>query len=179
MAKRRSIGRELHIGEIDDDELVIVLNSILPRSARFRPDEVEYRTMSDDSVLTLKYHDGKIIDAEVWPSMTSDFEREILEATEAALAHGDTAVYRWPMFSGRSVEGTWRYHDNFQIAPAPPEAPRPGELWAEHPFLVDFVFEKSSNQRIEQHRYARKATDLLLVLNLLLNTRITGGSPSL
>ena len=47
MPKRRSIGEQLHVGEIDDDELTIVLTDKLPRGAQFRPDEVEYRTMSD------------------------------------------------------------------------------------------------------------------------------------
>ena len=89
-------------------------------------------------------------------------------------AHGDVTVCRWTMFSGRPVEGSWRYRDEFQIVPAPPEAPRPGHLWgAEHPFLVDFAFQDSPNQQIQQLRYARKAADMLLVLNLLLNTQIT------
>jgi hypothetical protein len=38
---------------------------------------------------------------------------------------------------------------------------------------VDFVFENSPDQGIQRLRYPRKAADLLLVLNLLLNTRIT------
>jgi hypothetical protein len=174
MAQRRSIGAGLHIGEIDDDELIIILESKLPRSAQFRPGEVEYRTMSDDSVLTLKYQDGKIVDAEAWRAMTTDLEREICTEVDAALSQGDAAICRWTMFSGRPVEGTWRYRDDFQIVPAPLEAPRPGHLWgAEHPFLVDFVFKNSTDQRIQRLRYARKAADLLLVLNLLLNTRIT------
>ena len=174
MAKRRSIGAELHIGELDDEELVIALTGKLPRSAQFRPDEVEYRTISDNSVLTLKYRNGKIIDAEAWPAMTPDLEQEIRAEADAVLAQGNRAVYRWTMFSGKPVEGIWRYRDDFQIVPAPPEAPRPGELWVTgHPFLVNFVFKDSSNQRIQQLRCARRAADLLLVLNLLLNTTIT------
>jgi hypothetical protein len=75
MAKNRSIAIKLHIGEIDDDELTIILRAVLSRGAQFRSGEVEYRTMADETVLTLKYHGGKIIDAEAWPAMTPDVER--------------------------------------------------------------------------------------------------------
>jgi len=125
MANRRSLRTELYIGEIDDDELRITLKGKLPRSAQFRSDEVEYRTMSDDSVLTLKYRDGKIIDAEAWPTMTPELEQQIRTAIDAARVPGDVAICRWTMFSRRPVEGTWRYRDDFQIVPAPAEAPRP------------------------------------------------------
>jgi hypothetical protein len=37
-----------------------VLTSVLPRGAQFRPDEVEYRTMADEWVLSLHYRDGRI-----------------------------------------------------------------------------------------------------------------------
>jgi hypothetical protein len=173
MTKNRSIATKLHIGEIDDDELTIILRAVLSRGAQFRPGEVEYRTTADETVLTLKYHGGKIVDAEAWPAMTPDLERAISAAVDAGMIPGETTVSRWTMFSGKPVEGGWRYRDDFQIAPAPPDAPRPGELYAEHPFLVDFVFQSSPNWQIQQHRYARRAADLLLVLNLLLNTQIT------
>jgi hypothetical protein len=173
MSKNRSIGTELRVGKIDDDELTIILRNVLPRGAQFRPGEVEYRTAADETVLTLKYRNGKIVGAEAWPAMTPGLEQELCAAIDVGLAEGAAAICRWTMFSSKPVEGTWRYRDDFQIVPAPPEAPRPTELWAQHPFLVDFIFQTSLNWQIQQHRYARRAADLLLVLNLLLNTRIT------
>ena len=78
------------------------------------------------------------------------------------------------MFSSSPVEGTWRYRNELQIMPAPPEAPRPKVLFsALQPFLVDFAFQDSPNWQIRNIRYARKAADLMLVLNLFLNAHIS------
>jgi hypothetical protein len=71
LAGNRSIGTELHVGQIDDDELTIILGDKFPFRARLRPGEVEYRTMSDEAMLTLKYRDGKIIDAKLGPPCRS------------------------------------------------------------------------------------------------------------
>jgi hypothetical protein len=94
----------------------------------------------------------------------------VLDAPESA------KVARWTMFSSRPVEGSWRYHEQFQIVPAPADAPKPEELIAEHPFLVDFVFNDSSNWNIQRIRLGRRAADLMLVLNLLLTSHITAPS---
>jgi hypothetical protein len=177
VTKRRPMTDELHIGEVEDDELTMVLTSVLPRGAQFRPDEVEYRTMSDEWALSLQYREGKIIGAVAGPVMTPELEEQIRTEIERILltptAH---SVCRWTLFSSRPVQGYWRYRDQFQIVPAPPHAPRPTELIAEHPFILDFLFADSVDGRIRQHRYIRRASDLTLVLNLLLRPRIT--SPS-
>jgi hypothetical protein len=178
MAKLRAMTEELHIGEVDDEELRLVLQTVLPRCAQFRPDEVEYRTMADEWALTLQYGQGKIVRAVAGPAMTSEIEHRARTAIEQALlTSASRAVCRWTLFSGRAVEGCWRYRDQFQIVPAPPEAPRPTVLMADHPFVLDFVFEDSAEGRIRQLRYIRRAADLTLVLNLLLRSRIS--SPSM
>jgi hypothetical protein len=177
VAKRRWMTEELHIGEVDDGELQLVLSSVLPRGAQFRPDEVEYRTMADDWALSLQYRAGKIVSAVAGPAMTSELEDEIRRTVERALLTPTRSlVCRWTLFSGRPVEGYWRYRDQFQIVPAPPEAPRPRELIAEHPFILDFVFDDCVDFTVRNHRYIRRASDLKLVLNLLLRPRIR--SPS-
>jgi hypothetical protein len=96
------------------------------------------------------------------------------DSDRASTPHIDgTKVWRWTMFSRRPVEGHWRYRDQFQIVPAPPEAPRAKEIPAEHPFIVDFVFNDSPDYEVRQLRYTRKASDLTLLLSLLLVPRIT------
>jgi hypothetical protein len=167
----------LHIGEVDDDELSAVLMSVLPRGAQFRADEVEYRTMADEWALTLQYREGKIVRAVAGPAMTSELEEQIRTAIEQVLlTPTGIRICRWTLFSSRPVEGYWRHRDQFQIVPAPPEAPRSAELIAEHSFVLDFPFDDCADGRIRQHRYVRRATDLMLVLNLLLRQRIS--SPS-
>jgi hypothetical protein len=174
MAKFRVLTKELRIGEFDDDELTTVLTSVLPRGAQFRPNEVEYRTTADEWVLSLHYRDGRIEKATAGTAMTAEhLQRVQAEIARVLGSPASAKVARWTMFSSRPVEASWRYQEQFQIVPAPPEAPRPEELWAQHPFIVDFVFRGSPDWSIERIRYGRRAADLMLVLNLLLTSQIT------
>lgn len=176
---KKSIATDLHIGQVDDEELRIVLSSILPRSAQFRPDEVEYRTEKDAWALSLHYRNGKIVDATSGPAITSEIKNEIQRViNQEILGATGIKISRWTMFSGRIVEGKWRHGNDLQIVPAPPQAPRPLELMAEHPFIVDFPFAGSSNFIIEQFRYMKRARELTLMLNTFLSTRITSPTNS-
>jgi hypothetical protein len=133
--------------------------------------------MTDDLALRLQYKHGKIVGAVAGPAMTSELEEKINAEIQRVLLVPTTAkVCRWTMFSGRPVEGHWRYRDQFQITPAPPVAPRPNMLIAEHPFVLDFAFDNSADFRISQARYIRRASDLMLVLNLLLRQRISSST---
>src|SRR5207244_11939624 len=138
---------------------------VLPRGAQCRPDEVEYRTMADEWVLSLQYRDRKVISAFAGPAMTTELEEQVKSAiAEDILVSAGTKVWRWILFSSpRLVEGYWRYNDQFQIYPAPPDAPRARELFADHPFLLDFKFEDSSNFQIRQSRCVRRASAISLV----------------
>jgi hypothetical protein len=175
MPKRLSVSDASRVGSIPDDELTIVLGDILPRGAQFRTDEVEYRTPSDELALTLRYHNGSVVDAFTGPAMTVALESQIATAIDQQIiATRGPKVYRCVAFSTpRIVEGHWRYGDDFQILPAPREAPRPKELSADHPFLIDLSFNDSSNFSIRQLRYARRATEVSLILNLTLCTGVT------
>jgi hypothetical protein len=113
---------ELHIGEVDDDELSGVLTSVLPRGAQFRADEVEYRTMADEWALSLRYKEGKIVAAVAGPAMTLELEEQIYRAIERVLlTPTGPRICRWTLFSTLAVEGYWRYGDQLQILPAPPQ----------------------------------------------------------
>jgi hypothetical protein len=174
VAKERSLREQLHIGEVDDDELSVAISSVLPRGAQFRAKEVEYRTSSDEWVLSLRYRAGSVVDAIAGPAMTPTLEerlRAVIE--ESLLTASERRVWRWTMFSGSPVEGYWRFRDTFQIVPAPPEAPRPGALVAEHPFVLDVVFDDSPDFRIRGLRWSRKVRELELVLNLVLRVPIS------
>ncbi|MGH3751178.1 MAG: hypothetical protein ACRDRP_00500 [Pseudonocardiaceae bacterium] len=184
---------ELHIGEVDDGELRIILASVLPRGAQFRHDEVEYRTMADEWALSLQYQRGQVVDAVAGPAMIPELSLKIIAAIkQALLAPRVSSVWRWTLFSSKPVEGHWRYRDEFQIGSAPPNAPRPNELMAQYPFILDFRFNDSPDFEIRQLRWLRRASNYTLILNLLLGPRIdspsarvrkhwvwteTGGSP--
>jgi hypothetical protein len=174
MPKERSLREQLHIGEADGDELRIAISSVLPRGAQFQAREVEYRTSSDEWVLSLRYRAGSLVDAIAGPAMTSVLEdrlRVVIE--ETLLTASERKIWRWTMFSGSPVEGYWRFRDIFQIVPAPPGAPRPGALIAEHPFVLDVVFDDSPHSRIRDLRWSRKVHELELLLNLVLRVPIS------
>jgi hypothetical protein len=173
VSKPVDVTLDLRIGEVDDSELAVVLSSVLPRGAQFRPTEVEYRNANDECALALTYRAGKIVAAHAGPAMRGDLLETIIEAISRALL-GDqvTKICRWTLFSSRPVEGHWRYRDELQIVPAPVDAPRPPYLMAQHPFILDFQFTDSSDFVVRQSRYLRRAADSALIFNLLLNSRI-------
>ena len=174
---RRSIADALRVGQVEDDELTIILNSVCPRGAQFRPTEVEYRTVQDDVVLTLTYRDGVIVDATAGPSLTTELEAELSSRIDAELVHGaKTAAVRSVLFCDRPVAGWWRYDDEFQIAPAPAYAPRADELSADHPFILEVTHHPSTWWEIQQQRARRRTYDIALVLSLALryHLRIPG-----
>jgi len=174
VAKERSLREQLHIGEVDDDELSLAISSVLSRGAQFRAKEVEYRTIADEGVLSLRYRAGSVVDAIAGPAMTADLEEQLQAViNDTVLTPSGRKVWRCVMFSGRPVEGYWCFKDEFQIVPAPPEAPRPNVLLAEHPFALDLAFDDSSDFRIRGLRRSRRSYELGLVLDLVLRGGIS------
>jgi len=174
VARWDDLSDDLAVGHLDDDELTIVLSRVLPRGAQMRPSEVEYRTSSDETALTLKYRDGLIISALSGPAMTPEIRQSLLDEVRAALSEGqDPVILRAVLFSRRPIEGMWRFRDNFQILPAPPEAPRPGMLIADHPFVIEFIAPGSADWQILRRRWARRTREIALLLNLIIRYRVT------
>ncbi len=174
MGKRRSLNDVLHIGEIDEDELSIILSSQLPRGAQFLANEVEYRTSNDDLAITVVYREGRIESAYAGAASTASLE-ETLEAAirREVIEPATKKVSRQLMFCGRPVEGWWQYANEVRIGPAPVEAPRPGVMMGDHPFVLDLAFVDSPNWQIRRLRSSRRAYELALLLDLLLVPRIS------
>ena len=162
----------LRVGEVDDEELTTVLVSILPRGAQFTANEVEYRTSEDEWVLSLRYSEGVAVAAVTGPSYTPAIGGQIRQALADALDGTTKKVWRAPMFGLRRVEGWYLHEDDFLIRPAPEEAPRPDVEYAQHPWVLEFSFVDSPNFQVRNLRTERRAYELALVLNLLLNGSI-------
>lgn len=167
-----SVMQLLRIGGVDDDELVAVLTSVLPRGAQFSTNEVEYRTAEDEWVLSLRYSEGVVVDAVRGPAFTPAIEEQIRQALSDALDGTTRKIWRIPMFGLRRVEGWYRHNDDFLIHPAPEEAPRPNVEYAQHPWVLEFSYVESSNFQVRNLRTERRAYELALVLNLLLDGQI-------
>jgi hypothetical protein len=79
------------------------------------------------------------------PAMRPELEEQIEVRIERdILTSPGRKIHRWTAFSSAClVEGSWRYKDSFQILPAPAEAPRARQLFADHPFILDLSIEDS------------------------------------
>jgi hypothetical protein len=91
------------VGEVDDEELAMVLTSVLPRGAQLSANEVEYRTSEDEWVLSLRYSEGLVVDAVMGPAFTPAIGEQIRQALADALDGTTKKVWRVPMFSLRAL----------------------------------------------------------------------------
>ena len=67
------------------------------------------------------------------------------------------------------VDGYWRYRDEWQIIPAPSQAPRPDVVIADHPFIVELhVPSHPGRVVLDAAIRGRRAWELQLILNLTL-----------
>lgn len=163
-----SLKELLRIGKIDDGELVAILASIFPRSAQLSAKNIEYRTAADDWVLSLHYRDERVINATAGPAFTEAEVNRIKHALDESLDSSVAKVWRTPMLISGQIEGWYRYSNQFQISPAPPEAYRPSMLYAKHPWVLEFSFQDSPNNQVRSLRIERRTYELALILNLFL-----------
>ncbi len=170
--KSVSIRELLRVGEVDDEELATVLATVLPRGAQLSANEVEYRTSEDEWVLSLRYSEGLVVDAVTGPAYTPAIGDQIQQALADALGGATKKVWRLPMFSLRRIEGWYLHKDDFLIRPAPDEAPRPNEEYAQHPWVLEFSFVDSPKFQVRNLRTQRRVYELALVLNLFLGGQI-------
>ena len=80
------------------------------------------------------------------------------------------------IFTCPSMVGQVRVGNDFQIIPVPAEAPKPAEIMANHPALLEFVYQKSPNMLIDQHRRAKRQRELVGLLNVLIRGGVSDNS---
>jgi hypothetical protein len=66
------------------------------------------------------------------------------------------------------VRDALRVGDTLQMLPVPPESPRPPYVVAPHPFVLEFTYLRSRDPMVDIARQRRRAQDLGLLLNVLL-----------
>lgn len=74
---------------------------------------------------------------------------------------------------GLNVQGTWRYRDEFQIVPAPDDAPRPKYSLGAQPFVIEVMYQPCNNILVSGARALRalRSTVLKLVPFYFLDNR--------
>src|SRR5262245_23342539 len=99
----------------------------------------EIRYGSEDAVvhLRLTYEKSGGIVPVAEPPLRDDVARELLDRLQALADGGEPVIWREVLFSAAPLEGFWRYRDEWQVRPVPADAPRPPQLVAPHPFILE------------------------------------------
>jgi len=147
---------------------------VFPLSRWESGDRITYFHPERGHALDVVYNKhGQIMRYEPGPGLTDELVATLRERAEVAFAP-DTGseVRRDVLFSVPEVKGYWRHGDDWQILPAPPQAPRPGFLLGEHPFVLEYRVRSSANDAVVFTR-RRRSWELHLLLSLVLRGSIT------
>ena len=170
-----SLADELAIATVDHDDLVTLLAASFPLGEWHGEDTVVYRAQTGEIAVTLRYRRSRLIDVESGPGL-SDETREKLREDVATLATAhETVVWRDVFFNVVAVDGYWRYRDQWQIVPAPPQAPRSHFVIADHPFIVELRVPRHPGRGgtlLDAAIRERRAWELQLILNVVLRGQI-------
>ncbi len=166
------------LGDVDDRELLYLLEreyghpQIADRKILIYPGGERY-------AIAIREKDGQIksiqpgpgFDRAIWQQFKSSIQRVLLEQGTGP----SIAVY--VLFSSRPITGSFGSSPVIRIHPAPPEAPRPGIVDAEHPFILEFRVKRSSDGSLTDMRRLRGALEWTWTLNALLRYSITCLTP--
>jgi Apea-like HEPN len=168
----------LPVQSIDQLELLHLLEDHFGMGGRSGENEFVYPS-SLSPELKARFEDGRLVtidpgvsfSAAKYDSFADRVQSELVESSGDWIG-ADVA------FASRAVNGWFRSGSNdLQILPAPPEAARPLVICAEHPFVVEFTFRKSSNNTINWCRYGQGRAEIAWVLNALLRSQIQTSGP--
>ncbi|HEX8859617.1 MAG TPA: hypothetical protein VGC06_11115 [Actinomycetes bacterium] len=175
MISEETLGDALGLGRVPDEELVSILRDVLPLSRWESGERVTYFHPERGHALDVVYdRHGQIVRYEPGLGLTDELVRTLRECAEAAFAADvGVEVRRGVLFSIPEIKGFWRHGDDWQILPAPQQAPRPGFLLGEHPFILEYRTRSSANFALAETRRWRRFWELHLLLSLLLRGQIT------
>lgn len=154
----------ISLGRIDDDELLGLLAELFPLSRWSDGRRVTFFHPQQGHVLDAVYdRHGRIAACEPQAGLTSELQGLRDRVTDAVNALRAWEVRRDPLFSTPAVGGFWRHDDEWQILPAPPEAPRLGFLLGGHPFIFEYRVPTSASTRAALTRRSRRLWQLHLL----------------
>lgn len=161
------------ISNVDDYELLFVIEQRYGPGGSSSKDELIYPS-SEKHSLKVFFKDGRILSIEPGLAFSVDDLRFLREMVHTQLFESaGSAVGVDILFSSRPIKGSFRsVSDSIQILPAPPEAPRPSVLQADHPFAIEFPVRQSHNGFITNKRRMRGSLEWTWILNALLRANI-------
>ena len=176
----------LHVDEVDQSELELVIQSHFRFAHAPNPYEIRYGPHDPHEqpppALIVRYgrKSGRITNIEPGPSLGSDDITQIAEKVQALLLNAsEFCIGQVVMFSRLPLNGWFRYRDRFQLIPVPPEAPRPDPgMWAVggFPLLLQYRFAGSPDPSLQNLRRFNTHRELELLCSAL-SQHIEGAIP--
>jgi hypothetical protein len=160
---------------VEHHDLVSVVSSRFGGSL-YEPDRrATFFPMNPPHALRLEYNQDleltgafaeEALSEEDVEAVPAELKRNFLESAGPGVGQGI-------LFGSAPVDGWWGYRDRFRIIRVPPEASRPHVLVAPHPFLVEFIYNRSPEFTVSLCRRRREEHRLALLLSSLLKSSIT------
>jgi hypothetical protein len=134
---------------------------------------------TESYVVKIRTKNDQIVSIEPGTGYSDAALASLKEKVRTTLIESSGSVIRADiLFSSKPVKGSFRAtKDRLQIYPPPENAPRPGVLSADHPFILEFPLKSSSDGFVTNNRAMRRALELTWTLNALLRTSITRIGP--
>jgi len=162
---------------LEPAEVEHVILSVMQHAQGSSGDYVAFPTDGDSCRLRLHYDKdgrfsispGSAFDANEWQVVRRRIADELTISTPA--------IARAIAFSSYPVTGGWTSEAlELAIMPPPPDAPLPTVTMADHPFALEFRMQRSADQMTTNLRRQAVERRLCMLLNVLLDARITHNS---
>jgi hypothetical protein len=175
----KDITPQFSLDEIDHHELLDVLASRYTTSWRVSKHAITFPAAANYK-FKLQISHGEVERVFAGTALADAELCELLAQVEADLKDDRIAEYGVDiLFAHQPVIGGFRFGAlPMQIRPAPAEAPRPPQLYAHHPFLLEYPMRACRTPSLRFRRRHKNAIEWAWVLNALLNgSIITYSSP--
>ena len=174
----KDISDLFHLDEIDHDELLKVFELRYETCWSVSKDLISFPA-SHDFRLQIKIRDGCIGKIFLGSSVSDTELNDLLcQIRIDCFAKNNVEIARDILFARRPVNGGFRFTTvPIQILPAPSEAPRPPQIYADHPFILEYPIRASSKLELRNWRRNKESIQWARVLNALLHTSITCSGP--
>jgi hypothetical protein len=176
--------KALHVREVDQSELELVIQSHFQFAQAPNPYEVRYGPhdpyQQHPPALVVRYSksSGRISKIEPGPTLCPDDIAQIAEKVrDLLLGATEYRIGQTILFSVLPLNGWFRYGDSFQLIPVPAEASRP-PVWAVggFPLLMQYRFAGSPDPSLQSLRRFNAGRELELLCTAL-SQHIEGSIP--
>jgi hypothetical protein len=160
----RDVTDLFHVTDIDPHELTQHLISTFHRGAFSALDRIDIPDADEPELQIYFRPNGQIFKIDT--SLTVEKLQPVITKLERLfLSPTRQKVHRFIGFADSPVTGTWEC-EAFTITAAPPEAPRPQQLLADHPYILEVSFDAADDGFVNMQRVSRLRGRYELLLSL-------------